>query len=108
MKKDIKYIIKKIIIGVGITFGVMLIKSLPVFAEEKEQIASCQFGRNPTSQFVSYKNDCTKYIQNVGLKKDPDNYLLISILDSPSPFTYRKWEYYIIFTLILSSKYEKK
>lgn len=74
MKKDIKYIIKKIIIGVGITFGVMLIKSLPVFAEEKEQIASCQFGRNPTSQFVSYKNDCTKYIQNVGLKKDPDNF----------------------------------
>lgn len=74
MKKDIKYIIKRIIIGVGIAFGVMLVKSLPVFADEKEQIASCQFGRNPDSQFVSYKNDCTKYIQNVGLKKDPDNF----------------------------------
>lgn len=35
MKKDIKYIIKKIIIGVGIAFGVMLVKSLPVFADEK-------------------------------------------------------------------------
>lgn len=74
MKNDIKYIIKRIIIGVGIATGIMLVKSLPVFADEKEQIASCQFGRNPTSQFVSYKNDCTKYIQNVGLKKDPDNF----------------------------------
>lgn len=34
MKKDIKYIIKRIIIGVGIAFGVMLVKSLPVFADE--------------------------------------------------------------------------
>lgn len=74
MKNNIKYIIKKIIIGVGIAFGVMLVKSLPVFADEKEQIASCQFGRSPDKQFVSYKNDCTKYIQNVGLKKDPDNF----------------------------------
>lgn len=36
MKKDIKFIIKKIIIGVGIAFGVMLVKSLPVFAEEPQ------------------------------------------------------------------------
>lgn len=34
MKNDIKYIIKRIIIGIGITFGVMLVKSLPVFADE--------------------------------------------------------------------------
>lgn len=74
MKKDIKYIIKRIIIGVCIAFGVMLVKSLPVFADEKEQIASCQFGRGPSKQFVSYKNDCTKYIQNVGILKDPDNF----------------------------------
>lgn len=36
MKNDIKYIIKRIIIGVGIAFGVMLVKSLPVFAEETQ------------------------------------------------------------------------
>lgn len=36
MKNDIKYIIKKIIIGVGIATGIMFVKSLPVFAEENE------------------------------------------------------------------------
>lgn len=34
MKKDIKYIIKRIIIGVGIAIVLMFVKSLPVFAEE--------------------------------------------------------------------------
>lgn len=34
MKKDIKYIIKRIIIGVGIAIVLMFIKGLPVFAQE--------------------------------------------------------------------------
>ena len=53
MKKDIKYIIKKIIIGVGIAFGVMLIKSLPVFAEEKEQNFSICHVQASASNVVS-------------------------------------------------------
>lgn len=53
MKNDIKYIIKKIIIGVGIAFGVMLVKSLPVFAEEKEQNFSICHVQASASNVVS-------------------------------------------------------
>ena len=66
MKNDIKYIIKKIIIGVGIATGIMLVKSLPVFAEEKKDIAICQAGRNSGMTWFSQQNDCSKYLSGAG------------------------------------------
>ncbi len=53
MKKDIKYIMKRIIIGVGIAFGVMLVKSLPVFAEEKEYNYSICQGQFSASNVIN-------------------------------------------------------
>lgn len=70
MKNDIKYIIKKIIIGVGIAIGVMLVKSLPVFAEEKKDIAICQAGRNSGMTWFSQQNDCSKYLSGAGYISD--------------------------------------
>lgn len=49
MKKDIKYIIKKIIIGIGITIGVILIKPHLSYAYElnnEQNITLCQTGRS--------------------------------------------------------------
>lgn len=48
MKNDIKYIIKRIIIGVGIATGIMLVKNLPVFADE------------PQNYYINYDEDFFK------------------------------------------------
>ena len=53
MKNDIKYIIKRIIIGVGIATGIMLVKSLPVFAEEKEYNYSICQGQFSASNVIN-------------------------------------------------------
>lgn len=74
MKKDIKYIIKRIFIGVCIAFGVMLVKSLPVFAEEKNINAYLKYG--------SYESDRRFYIQSSEITTDIKIFDKIKVFDN--------------------------
>lgn len=74
MKKDIKYIIKRIIIGVGIATGIMLVKSLPVFAEEKNINAYLKYG--------SYESDRRFYIQSDEITTDIKIFDKIKVFDN--------------------------
>ncbi len=74
MKNDIKYIIKRIIIGVGIATGVMLVKSLPVFAEEKNINAYLKYG--------SYESDRRFYIQSSEITTDIKIFDKIKVFDN--------------------------
>lgn len=74
MKKDLKYIIKKIIIGVGIATGIMFVKSLPVFAEEKNINAYLKYG--------SYESDRRFYIQSDEITTDIKIFDKIKVFDN--------------------------
>lgn len=74
MKNDIKYIIKRIIVGVGIATGIMLVKSLPVFAEEKNINAYLKYG--------SYESDRRFYIQSDEITTDIKIFDKIKVFDN--------------------------
>ena len=74
MKNDIKYIIKNFIIGVCIAIGVMLVKSLPVFAEEKNINAYLKYG--------SYESDRRFYIQSDEITTDKKIFDKIKVFDN--------------------------
>lgn len=74
MKKEIEYIIKKIIIGVGIAVGIMFIKQCPIFAAEVQDYAVCSAARGSGWSWTKATNDCSRRPTNDSDYKEYFNY----------------------------------